>query len=119
MDKRKVFGYNHWFLKNAIYKLLIDENEYFGIEDIKLNNKKVLSKEETDIRYKLCNLISMHIEGVINKTDIMAVLYKIDFTIVNKGRLDTSIHYDEMMTDFNQMAFEESMRLAREEGYDV
>ena len=120
MDKRKEFGYNHWFLKDAIYKMLIEEgNKYFGIEDIKLNKGRTLSQEEIDIRYKLCNLISMHIEGVINRTDIMAVLYKIDFIIIKGGRLDISIHYKEAIEDINTIAFEESIKLAKEEGYNI
>lgn len=118
MDKRKAFGYNHWFLKNAIFRMLVDESQYFGIEDVKFNNGRKLSEEEISARYKLCNLISMHIEGVINRTDIMAVLYKTDFTIV-KGRLDTSIHYKEIMENFHQIAFEEKRKMAEEEGYIV
>lgn len=113
---KKAFGSRNWFIKNAIYEMLLKEKSYFGIDAIVYNNKLKLSDEEINVRYKLCNLIKNYLmgESYINNKDIMAVLYKIDFTIVD-GRLNFAINYKDKQDE----VFKESLRLAKEEGYDV
>ena len=114
MDKRKAFGYRNWFIKNAIYNLLMEDKDYFGIDTIVYDNKIELSEEEISARYKLCNLIKGYLIGetYINNTDIMAVLYKIRFTIVD-GRLKSAIEYESMVKDIkeeeNEMSYEEML----------
>lgn len=90
MDKRKIFGYRNWWIKNAIYKELIEEKDYYGIE---INDKLKLSEEEIDIRYKLCNLVKLHTDGAVSATDVKAVLHKVEFAIVD-GRLKFTIDWE-------------------------
>ena len=61
--------------------------------------------------YKLCNLIKGYLIGetYINNVDIMAVLYKIRFTIVD-GKLKSVIEYESIVKDIreeNNMSEEE------------
>ena len=111
MDKKKAFGFRNWFIKNAIYNMLIEDKDYFGIDAIEYNNKLELSEEEVSARYKLCNLIKGYLvgEAYISNTDIMAVLYKIRFAIVD-GRLKSVIEYESMVKDVAaEMSEEEIM----------
>ena len=116
MNKKKMFGCRNWFIKNAIYNMLIEDKDYFGIDAIEYNNKLELSEEEISARYKLCNLIKNYLIGetYISNTDIMAVLYKIDFAIV-EGRLKYVINYKDIKKDIQDIAFEESLKLGEEE----
>ena len=100
MDKRKAFGYRNWFIKNAIYNMLIEDKDYFGIDAIEYDNKIELSEEEISARYKLCSLIKGYLIGetYISNTDIMAVLYKIRFAIVD-GRLKLAIESESLKKD--------------------
>lgn len=114
MDKRKAFGCRNWFIKNAIYNMLIENKDYFGIDAIVYDNKIELSEEETNIRYKLCNLVKSYLIGetYISNTDIMAVLYKIRFAIVD-GRLKYAIEHESIVKDIkeeNKMSEEEILR---------
>lgn len=111
MDKRKAFGCRNWFIKNAIYNMLIENKDYFGIDAIVYNNKLKLTQEEINIRYKLCNFIKNYLigENYISNTDIMAVLYKIEFAIVD-GRLKRAIEHESMIKDVREeteMSYEE------------
>ena len=109
MDKRKAFGFRNWFIKNAIYNMLIEDKDYFGIDTIEYNNKLELSEEEISARYKLCSLIKGYLIGeiYISNTDIMAVLYKIRFTIVD-GRLKRAIEHESVVKDvYTEMSAEE------------
>ena len=116
MNKKKMFGCRKWFIKNAIYNMLIEDKDYFGIDAIEYNNKLELNEEEISARYKLCNLIKKYLIGetYISNTDIMAVLYKIDFAIV-EGRLKSIINYEDRKKDIQDIAFEESLKLGEEE----
>lgn len=100
MDKKKAFGFRNWFIKNAIYDMLVEDKDYFGIDAIEYNNKLELNEEEISARYKLCNLIKNYLIGetYISNTDIMAVLYKIDFAIVD-GRLRFAIESENLKKD--------------------
>jgi len=100
MDKKKAFGYRNWFIKNAIYNMILEEKDYFGIDAIEYNNKIELNEEEISARYKLCNLIRNYLIGetYISNTDIMAVLYKINFAIVD-GRLKFAIESESLKRD--------------------
>lgn len=111
-----MFGCRNWFIKNAIYNMLIEEKDYFGIDAIEYDNKLELNEEEISARYKLCNLIKKYLIGetYISNTDIMAVLYKIDFAIV-EGRLKSIINYEDRKKDIQDIAFEESLKLGEEE----
>ena len=109
MDKKKAFGFRNWFIKNAIYNMLVEDKDYFGIDAIEYNNKLELSEEEISARYKLCNLIKGYLvgEAYISNTDIMAVLYKIRFAIVD-GRLKHAIEHESMVKDvYTEMSAEE------------
>lgn len=110
MDKKKAFGFRNWFIKNAIYDMLVEDKDYFGIDAIEYNNKLELSEEEVSARYKLCNLIKGYLVGetYISNTDIMAVLYKIRFAIVD-GRLKSAIEYESMVKDVAAEMSEEEM----------
>lgn len=110
MDKKKAFGFRNWFIKNAIYNMLVEDKDYFGIDAIEYNNKLELSEEEVSARYKLCNLIKDYLRGetYISNTDIMAVLYKIRFAIVD-GRLKSAIEYESMVKDVAAEMSEEEM----------
>lgn len=110
MDKKKAFGFRNWFIKNAIYNMLVEDKDYFGIDAIEYNNKLELSEEEVSARYKLCNLIKGYLAGekYISNTDIMAVLYKIRFAIVD-GRLKSAIEYESMVKDVAAEMSEEEM----------
>ena len=116
MDKKKMFGCRNWFIKNGIYNMILEEKDYFGIDAIEYNNKLKLNEEEISARYKLCNLIKKYLIGetYISNTDIMAVLYKIDFAIV-EGRLKSIINYEDRKKDIQDIAFEESLKLGEEE----
>lgn len=114
MDKRKVFGSRNWFIKNAIYNMLIENKDYFGIDTIVYNNKLELPQEEINVRYKLCNLIKNYLTGenYISNTDIMAVLYKIEFAVV-EGRLKYAIEHESIVKDIKEeikMSEEEILR---------
>ena len=100
MNNRRAFGCRNWFIKNAIYDMLIEEKDYFGIDAIVYNNKLELSEEEISARYKLCNLIKNYLIGetYISNTDIMAVLYKIEFALVD-GRLKFALEHEDMVRD--------------------
>ena len=94
--------------------MLIENKDYFGIDAIVYNNKLKLPQEEINIRYKLCNLIKNYLIGetYINNTDIMAVLYKIEFAIVN-GRLKCAIEHESVVKDIKeeiQMSEEEILK---------
>ena len=120
MNKDLRFGYRNWFIKSAIYEMLLREKECFGIDSIVYKKNIEIDEEKKNIRYKLCNIVREELIGQsINSTDIMAVLYKIDFTIVKGGRLDNVLQYREDKEEYRKIAFEESLRLAREEGYEV
>ena len=109
MDKKKAFGFRNWFIKNAIYNMLVEDKDYFGIDAIEYNNKLELSEEEISARYKLCSLIKGYLIGetYISNTDIMAVLYKIRFAIVD-GRLKHAIEHESMVKDvYTEMSAEE------------
>jgi len=109
MNKKKIFGCRNWFIKNSIYNMLIEEKDYFGIDAIVYNNKLELSEEEISARYKLCSLIKGYLIGetYISNTDIMAVLYKIRFAIVD-GRLKRAIEHESMVKDvYTEMSAEE------------
>lgn len=110
MDKKKAFGFRNWFIKNAIYNMLVEDKDYFGIDAIEYNNKLELSEEEISARYKLCNLIKGYLAGeaYISNTDIMAVLYKIRFAIVD-GRLKRVIEHESMVKDVAAEMSEEEM----------
>ena len=116
MNKKKMFGCRNWFIKNAIYNMILEDKDYFGIDAIEYNNKLELNEEEISARYKLCNLIKKYLIGetYISNTDIMAVLYKIDFAIV-EGRLKSIINYEDRKKDIQDIAFEESLKLGEEE----
>lgn len=116
MNKKKMFGCRNWFIKNSIYNMILEEKDYFGIDAIEYNNKLELNEEEISARYKLCNLIKKYLIGetYISNTDIMAVLYKIDFAIV-EGRLKSIINYEDRKKDIQDIAFEESLKLGEEE----
>lgn len=89
--------------------MLIEDKDYFGIDTIEYNNKLELSEEEISARYKLCSLIKGYLIGetYISNTDIMAVLYKIRFTIVD-GRLKRAIEHESMVKDvYTEMSAEE------------
>ena len=109
MNNKKAFGCRNWFIKNAIYNMIIEEKDYFGIDAIVYNNKLELNEEEISARYKLCNLIKNYLIGetYINNTDIMAVLYKIEFAIVD-GRLKYALEHESMVKDvYTEMSAEE------------
>ena len=80
--------------------MLIEDKDYFGIDAIEYNNKLELSEEEISARYKLCNLIRNYLIGetYISNIDIMAVLYKISFAIVD-GRLKRAIESESLKKD--------------------
>ena len=90
--------------------MLIENKDYFGIDAIEYNNKLELSEEEVSARYKLCNLIKGYLvgEAYISNTDIMAVLYKIRFAIVD-GRLKCAIEHESMVKDVAAEMSEEEM----------
>lgn len=99
MDKKKVFGRRNWFIKMAIYNMLLEDKDYFGIDAIVYNDKIVLTDKDKEIRYQLCNIIrSRLLDGGVTATDIMAVLYKIDFAIV-EGKLKNSLEFKNMQED--------------------
>ena len=106
INSRKAFGCRNWFIKNAIYNMLIKDKDYFGIDAIVYNNKLKLTEEEINIRYKLCNLIKNYLTGetYISNTDIMAVLYKIDFAIVD-GKLKFAIEHENMIKDIREEVY--------------
>ena len=113
MDIRKAFGFRNWFIKNAIFDCLLNKKDYFGIDNIRLLNK---GEESIDVNilYKLCNLVVLYTEAAVNRKDIMAVLYKISFTINDIGRLKSSLTIVNRKEDYENEAFEESMRMAEE-----
>ena len=91
--------------------MLMENKDYFGIDAIVYNNKLELTQEEINIRYKLCNFIKNYLigENYIGNTDIMAVLYKIDFAIVD-GRLKRAIEHESIIKDVREeteMSYEE------------
>ena len=89
--------------------MLIEDKDYFGIDVIEYNNKLELSEEEISARYKLCSLIKGYLIGeiYISNTDIMAVLYKIRFAIVD-GRLKRAIEHESMVKDvYTEISAEE------------
>ena len=101
MDIRKAFGYRNWFIKNAIFDCLLNKKDYFGMD--------------VNILYKLCNLIVLYTEAVVNRTDIMAVLYKINFSINDVGRLKSSLTIEDRKEDYKNEALKESVRLMEKE----
>lgn len=80
-------------MKNAIYKHIEEDQEYYGIKNIRIG----ANPHDKEVLYKLCNLIKKHTEyfALDNKV-ILAVLYKIDFEIVDKGRLQLAIDNDKL-----------------------
>ena len=113
MDTRKIFGYRNWWIKNVIYKELIEEKDYYGIDAIEVNDKLKLTQEEINIRYKLCNLVKLHTDGAVSATDIMAVLYKVEFTIAD-GRLKFTIDWEKNKKDKEEEKIKESIKLGLE-----
>lgn len=100
MDKRVVFGRVNWWLKNAIYKHIEEEKEYYGIEDIKIG----ANPHDKEVLYKLCNLIKRHTEYfALDNKIILAVLYKIDFKIIDKGRLQLAIESDKLKEEIKEI----------------
>ena len=97
MERLMMFGRENWWLKNMIYRYLIEDKEYYGIDNIRI----CANPHNVNILYKLCNLVKAHIDcSAVDNKKIMAVLYKIDFDIAIDGRLQKAIDYDDMKKEW-------------------
>ena len=66
MDKRKAFGFRDWFIKNAIYNMLIEDKDYFGINPPVRNSGDLANSETITI---------IGPKGEITKKNICIIIY--------------------------------------------
>lgn len=69
----RIFGMSNVFLRNSIYKYLIENQDKYGMKEIKLGN----NKSEKDWLYALTNAIVRDID--VSNKDVLAVLYKLEY----------------------------------------
>ena len=67
----RIFGMSNVFLRNSIYRYLIENQDKYGMKEIKLGS----NKSEKDLLYALTNAIVRDID--VSNKDVLAVLYKL------------------------------------------
>lgn len=77
----RIFGMSNVFLRNSIYKYLIENQDKYGMKEIKLGN----NKSEKDWLYALTDAIVRDID--VSNKDVLAVLYKLDYEFEPTNRI--------------------------------
>lgn len=86
------FGRQHWFVRECIYKWLVDNKEMIGIE---FTYNKDAKWEDTNKLYSVSNWIHQKLE--VDNKDALAVLYKCDYKVIGEIHAGIRMHYNRVV----------------------